>query len=101
MSGRFWRDATGRLTFDFPGVEAADYPTACRAITEAFGLVPIVGPVVGPDQMFWDFGREGQVVGLDWDIWMGFMTVAKSEASEPLIQDIASWLFGYFNLTVR
>ncbi len=48
--------------------------------------------VVGPDQMFWDFGRGGQVVGLDWDVWMEFMAVAKSPESEPLVEEIAMWL---------
>ena len=31
-------------------------------------------------------------VGLDWDIWMDFMVVAKTEAAEPLLRDIVSWL---------
>ena len=48
--------------------------------------------VIGLDQMFWDFRRGEQVVGLDWDIWMQLMAVAKSEASEPLVRDIAAWL---------
>jgi len=42
--------------------------------------------------MFWDCRRGEQVVGLDWDIWMEFMAVAKSVASEPLVADIAAWL---------
>ena len=48
--------------------------------------------VIGPEQMFWDFRRDDQVVGLDWDIWMEFIVVAKSAASEPLLRDIAAWL---------
>lgn len=58
----FWRDSSGRLTFDLPGVAAAD------------------------------FRRGEQAVGLDWDVWMEFTAVAKSEASEQLVRDIAAWL---------
>lgn len=88
----FWRDSCGRLTFDFSGLAAADYPALCRSIADALGLVPASDLVIGPDQMFWDFRRANQLVGLDWDVWMEFMAVAKSEASEPLLKEIAAWI---------
>jgi hypothetical protein len=87
-----WRDSSGRLTFDLPRVASTDYPAVCRSIADAFGLTPVGDIIIGPEQMFWDIGRGGQVVSLDWDIWMDFMVMAKSEASEPLLQDIATWL---------
>jgi hypothetical protein len=88
----FWRDNRGRLTFDLPGVAATDYPAVCRGIADALGLAPDGDISLGPDHMFWDLRRGDQRVGLDWDIWMEFMAVAKSEASEPLLRDIAAWL---------
>jgi hypothetical protein len=88
----FWRDDSGRLTFDLPGVTAMDFPAVCRDFADALGLASDGDIIVGPDQMFWDFRRVDHKVGLDWDIWMEFMVVAKSEASEPLLQDIAAWL---------
>ncbi len=92
MGGRLWRDASGRLTCDRSDVGAASYPAVCHAIAEAYGLAPVSELVVGADQMYRDFGRGREVVGLDWDIWMGFMVVAKSAAAEPLVADIAEWL---------
>src|SRR5690242_20377577 len=89
---RFWRDASRRLTFDTSGVEALDYPAACRAVADEFALSPEGSLVIGPEQLFWDFRRARQVVSLDWDIWMGFMVVARTEESEPLLRDIAAWL---------
>lgn len=89
---RFWRDASRRLTFDVAGVPAAEYPTVCSAIASALALVPDDTPVFGPEQMFWDFARSGEVVSLDWDLWMGFMVVGKSAGSEALVQEIAAWL---------
>jgi hypothetical protein len=88
----FWRDGSGRLTFDLPGVQATDYPAVCRGIADALGLTPAGEFVIGPDQMFWDFRRGDQVVGLDWDVWMDFMIVAQSVESESLVQEIAAWL---------
>jgi hypothetical protein len=89
-----WRDHSGRLTFDLPGVAAADYPAVCRSIMDAMGLAPIGEVVISPDQMFWEFRRGDQVVSLDWDIWMEFMAVAQSPSAEPLVADIAAWLGG-------
>ena len=88
----FWRDHSGRLTFDRPGVTATDYPAVCRGIADALRLVSAGEIVIGPDQMFWDFRRGDQVVGLDWDIWLEFMAVAHSSAAEPLVHEIAAWL---------
>lgn len=88
----FWRDSSGRLAFDLPGVAAKDFPALCRSVADALGLAPAGDILIGPEQMFWDFQRGDQVVELAWDIWMEFMAVAKSEASEPLLRDIATWL---------
>ena len=88
----FWRDNSGRLTFDLPGVAAEDYPAVCRGLANGLGLTPEEGLIIGLEQMFWDFARGDQRVGLDWDIWMDFMVVAKTENSEPLVQEIAAWL---------
>ena len=87
-----WRDSSGRLTFDLRGVTNAEYPAVCRSVADALSLVTAGDIVIGPEQMFWDFRRGELVVGLDWDIWIDFMVVAKSEASEALVRDIAAWL---------
>jgi hypothetical protein len=88
----FWRDSSGLLIFDVQGVSSTDYPRLCRRIADVFGLATAGDPLIGPEQMFWDFRREELVVGLDWDIWMEFMGVARSETAEPLLRDIAHWL---------
>lgn len=89
---QFWRDASGRLTFAMSHIEAEDYPSTCRVVADAFVLVPDGSLVLGPEQMFWDFRQVDRVVGLEWDIWMGFMVVAKTEGAEPLVREIAIWL---------
>lgn len=88
----FWRDASGRLAFDVFRIEASEYPAACGEIADAFNLKPDESPAVGPDQMFCDFRRGEQVIALEWDNWMGFMVVAKTADSEPLVREIAAWL---------
>lgn len=88
----FSHNHSGRLNFDLPGVPAMDYPEVCRDIADALGLTPDGDMIVGLDQMFWDFRRGEQVVSLNWDVWMEFVAVARSEASEPLVREIAAWL---------
>jgi hypothetical protein len=91
-AARLWRDASERLTFDLDQVSQADYPAVCKAVVEAFGLVADTAFVAGVDQLFQDWRRGSAVIGLDWDNWMGFMVVAKTPESEPLLRDIARWL---------
>src|SRR6478736_3158589 len=88
----FIRDASGRLTFHASGMSAENYPSLCREIVSAFGLIADCGPLVGPEQIFWDCRRSEQMIGLDWDIWMGFMIVAKTVDAEPLVRAIAASL---------
>jgi hypothetical protein len=89
---RFWRDASGRLTVDQTGIESSQYPAVCLALADAFGLTPDGDFVVGLEQIFWDFRRGEQKVGMDWDIWMEFMVVAKTPSAEPLVCEIGAWL---------
>jgi hypothetical protein len=73
-------------------VSSEDHPAVCRAVMDAFALSPCGSIVIGPDQVFWDFRRGDQFLGLDWDNWMGFMVYAKTTDSEQLVRDIAEWL---------
>ncbi|MDB5384930.1 MAG: hypothetical protein JWM11_576 [Planctomycetaceae bacterium] len=88
----FWRDHSGRLTFDVPTVLAVDYPAVCRSIVEAFSISQTDSLVVGPDQMFWDFRLGDQEIALDWDNWMGFMVVSRTVNADSLVRDISGWL---------
>lgn len=90
-----WRDSSGRLTIDLE-MEAIEYPALCRRIRDQFELVPVGELLIGPDQMYWNFRRDDLEIGLDWDVWMGFMAVAQSKAAEPLLQSIADWLIANY-----
>ncbi|MBA4016663.1 MAG: hypothetical protein C0483_05695 [Pirellula sp.] len=92
LDERLWRDASGRLTFDLSTVTAEHYPALCRNIADTFKLAPAMeSSLVGIDQMFWEFCRNDQVISLDWDVWMGFMIVAKTTTAESLVHEIAIW----------
>ena len=89
---RFWRDASGRLTVDQAGIDSAQFAALCRALADSFALQPEGDLVVGLDQLFWDFRRGDQIVGMDWDNWMEFMVVAKTPAADSLVREIGAWL---------
>jgi hypothetical protein len=89
----FHRDASGRLTFEMFNVPADSYPAICNDLVAALHLVP-VGTLVTDflSIVFRDYQRGSQVAGLEWDNWSGFIVVAKTPESEPLVQAIAKWL---------
>lgn len=88
------RDASGRLTFEFFDVPANSYPNLCAKVIEQFGIVRNGELAIGPDAMFQDYSQNEFVIGLEWDIWSGFMVVAKNSQSEPLARQIAEYLQG-------
>jgi hypothetical protein len=89
---KFWRDASGRLNFGMFKSPAETYFAVCDAIVARFHLAPHGGMVAGGEVVFQDFCHEEQIIGLEWDIWMGFMVVAKSKTSEGLVRSIGFWL---------
>ena len=91
----FFRNASGQLSFAMGQAPADSYRPMCKSIAAAFGLVPHTDLVTdGLAIVFQDYRRSGQVVGLEWDNWMGFTVVAKTEESEPLVRNIGDWLLG-------
>jgi hypothetical protein len=90
---QFWRDASGRLTFEMFRASADSYRAMCSSLVNAFQLVPDT-PLVsnGWDIVFQDYRCGEQIVGLEWDNWSGFTVVAKTSETEPLVQEIAAWL---------
>lgn len=90
---QFWRDASGRLTFEMFKVPADSYWAVCGAAATTFHLTPNNALVTdGIDIVFQDYRRGEQIIGLEWDNWTGFTVVAKTTASESLVQEIAVWL---------
>jgi len=88
----FHRDASNRLTFDIYKVESERYPRLCKELATTFDLKPASELVVGLDEMFRDYSDGERTVGLEWDIWSGFIVVAKDSESEPLVRQIAEYL---------
>lgn len=75
-------------------VPADNYSQICQALSEAMHLVPcsaLVSDGLG-EVCFQEYRRGEQTVGLEWDIWSGFMVAASSTESEPLVQEVADWL---------
>ena len=88
----FYRDASNRLAFDVSNIGSEEYRRKCHEIAQKFDLVPLRGLVVGLDEMFRDYHRDNLVVGLEWDIWSGFIVVAKTSQAEALVEEIADFL---------
>lgn len=75
-------------------VPADNYSQICQALSEAMQLVPctaLVSDRLG-EVVFQEYRRGELTVGLEWDIWSGFMVTAPSAESEPLVQEVADWL---------
>ena len=90
--GRFWRDASGRLTFELHRVDAKDYPAVCKLLVREFDLQPWGQLVDGWDVLFREFRARSGLVSIEWDNWTGFTVVAKNEGAEPAVKEMATFL---------
>ncbi|QDT42837.1 hypothetical protein Pan241w_29260 [Gimesia alba] len=86
------RDASQRLTIEFFQIEADSYQRITQIVVNQFQLAPVGELVVGPDELFQEFRLQRKVVGLEWDIWSGYIVVAKTKSAEKLVRKIASFI---------
>jgi hypothetical protein len=90
--GHFWRDTSGRLTYELHRVSGADYAAVCRLVSRQFRLQASGALVRGLDEVFQEYRSSSGAVSLEWDIWTEFTVVARDAASEALVQGIGAFL---------
>lgn len=90
---QFHRNHSGQLTFEMSNVPARSYAEMCADISSRFRLNARGGLVSDlVEVVFEDYGWGELRIGLEWDIWSGFIVVAKNPDSEQLVRDIADYL---------
>jgi len=89
------KDNSNRLSFDFDKIEGASYRKITDAVVSKYCLEVASKKIAGFDEVFQDFKKGNEVVGLEWDNWSGYTVVAKSTSAESLAREIA----GYINAT--
>ncbi len=89
----FYRDASGRLTFEIFNIPGESYSAICSDVAGALQLrrtgMPITDFLSFLSQ---DYRPGSEVVALEWDNWSGFIVVAKTPGAKPLVEAIAEWL---------
>jgi hypothetical protein len=83
--------------FDFEKIEGGMYRSVTDEIAAKFCLEVVSKEVAGFDEVFQDFKRGNEVVGLEWDNWSGYTVVAKGISAEPLVREIAGYISATFN----
>lgn len=90
------RDASNRLTFDFDSIPSGMYRKIVKDVIENFDLSPENKCTKGLDEIFQEFSTQGNIIGLEWDNWSGFIVNAKSPNSENLAKNIAVYINGKY-----
>ena len=86
------RDCSNRLTYDFDQVASNDYHKITQSVVTEFNLVPHSELTQGLDETFQDFILNQSIVGLEWDIWSGYIVNAKNTEAEMLVDKIAKYI---------
>lgn len=91
------RDNSQRLTIDFDRIEAGMYKKITSDVVAKFELEVAGAKTSGLDEVFQDFKRGNDVVGLEWDNWSGYIVNAKTTTAEPLVREIAGYISATYN----
>lgn len=91
--GFFDLDSSARLCWEAHRIESAEYRRCSRLLAKRFRLHPTGNLIVGLDEVFQDYtDGKGRTVGLEWDIWSGYIIVAKNRRAEPLVTAMGQWM---------
>lgn len=91
------RDKSGRLTFDFEAIVSGMYSKITKSVVAEFSLDPAGRKTAGLPEVFQDFKRGNDVIGLEWDNWSGYIVNAKVTSAELLAREIAVYVSANFN----
>ena len=94
QAGKFHRDASNRLCYEIHDADSLQYPELAASVASEFNLTPVGDLITGVDEMFRDYTDGSLRIGLEWDNWSGFIVVAKTPESEPLVESIGAFLAG-------
>jgi len=86
------RDCSNRLTYDFDQVASNDYHKVTQSVVKEFNLISHSGLTQGLDETFQDFILNQSIIGLEWDIWSGYIVNAKNNEAEILVKKIANYI---------
>ena len=90
--GMTGRNASGQLTYDRNDCEVSQYYSLRKYVARKYGLYPLGITISNGEVMFKTYFRGARLVGLEWDIWSGFIVVAKNPRAEEIVTEITSEL---------
>jgi hypothetical protein len=73
------------------------YSKITKSVIAEFSLESASEKTAALDEVFQDFKRSSDIVGLEWDNWSGYIVNAKVTSAEALFREIASYVSANFN----
>ncbi|MBN2712783.1 MAG: hypothetical protein JXR97_10195 [Planctomycetes bacterium] len=92
MNVKYQLDASGRRVVEVHDLSASRYQEFRDAIVRQFDLQVAGELVQGMDEAFQDFSHNEAILGIEWDIWSGFIVVARNDQAEELLESIGRFL---------
>jgi hypothetical protein len=96
MEGDFFHNASGRESYEIFEAEPSYLKTLHQVLTQEFKLCREGRPIIGLDEVFCDYHREGVHLEVGWDCWTGCYMSANDEATDALMREIGVYLNDLF-----
>jgi len=86
------RNTNNHLYFEFEKIKNNTYKEITNLVVKKFELSPENELVVGLDEILQNFKSGEAIIGLEWDIWSGYIVVAQNKESESLATEVANYI---------
>ncbi|MFM9278879.1 hypothetical protein [Paenibacillus jiagnxiensis] len=91
LQGKMHKTFKGYNSYEIVDADTSFIYKLATIVTEKFHFTHI-NSITGPEQVFMDFEKGGNMITLGWDIWSGCFVMAHDNAGDKYIEELGKYL---------
>ncbi|CAN7762113.1 hypothetical protein [Paenibacillus sp. LjRoot56] len=91
LQGKINKTSKGYNSYEIFDADASFILKIATVVTEKFNFTH-TNPIIGLEQVFMDFDKDGIKITIGWDIWSGCFVMAHDKLGDKCIVEIGNYL---------
>lgn len=97
LEGKIYKTSNGYNSYEIEYADSIFIFKIAAVVTKKFQFIH-VNPVIGLEQVFMDFVKDGVKITVGWDIWSGCFVMARDKVGDKYIEEIGNYLDTHLNM---
>lgn len=97
LEGKVNKTFEGYNSYEIEDADTSFIFKIATVVTEKFQFTH-ANPIIGLEQVFMDFVKDGVKITIGWDIWSGCFVMAHDKAGDKFIEEIGNYLNAHINM---